>query len=130
MYHTTTQDIAISVVPQFLPEQSDAQSLRWVWSYTITIANNGSKTVQLMDRYWSITDEKGKIETVSGPGVVGEQPILNPGDSYTYTSGCRLETPSGIMQGHYRMSCQAGGEFLAEIPAFSLDTPRASPFLN
>ena len=130
MYTCVTRDIEITVLPEFLPERSDADERHWFWAYTIEIANQGETTVQLIDRHWRITDATGHTEEVIGPGVVGEQPILNPGESFRYTSGCPLPTPSGIMAGTYRMVNDAGEVFDIEIPAFSLDSPFSSQVLN
>lgn len=130
MYKAVTQDIQVTVMPAFLPDQSDPAESRYVWSYTIEVANLGATTVQLMTRHWIITDAAGKREDVKGPGVVGEQPILRPGDAFRYTSGCPLTTPSGIMVGSYRMVDENGRAFDVEIPAFSLDSPFSRKVLN
>ncbi len=130
MYKAVTQDIQVTVMPAFLPDQSDPADSRYVWSYTIEVANLGATTVQLMTRHWIITDAAGKREDVKGPGVVGEQPILRPGDAFRYTSGCPLTTPSGIMVGSYRMVDENGRAFDVEIPAFSLDSPFSRKVLN
>jgi ApaG protein len=130
MYKTVTQDIQVTVMPAFLPDQSDPADNRYVWSYTIEVANLGATTVQLMTRHWIITDADGRREDVKGPGVVGEQPILRPGDAFRYTSGCPLTTPSGIMVGSYRMVDENGRAFDVEIPAFSLDSPFSRKVLN
>ncbi|MDY8108675.1 Co2+/Mg2+ efflux protein ApaG [Fulvimarina sp. 2208YS6-2-32] len=124
MYQQRTNNIVVSVTPVFLDEQSSPAEGRYVWAYTVSIENIGDETVQLIDRYWKITDERGHVQEVAGPGVVGEQPVIAPGDSYTYTSGCPLPTPSGFMQGHYGMQNGAGERFRAQIPAFSLDMPQ------
>ena len=130
MYTAVTRDIQITVIPEYLPDRSDPDDDRYVWAYTIEIANLGRDTVQLIARHWIITDDSGQVETVSGLGVVGEQPVLNPGDTYRYTSGCPLATPSGLMHGHYRMADEEGRSFEVEIPAFSLDSPGAKRILN
>ena len=124
MYQQRTDNIVVSVTPVFLDDQSAPAESRYVWAYTISIENLGNETVQLIDRYWKITDERGQVQEVAGPGVVGEQPVIAPGDSYTYTSGCPLTTPSGFMQGHYGMKNGEGERFKAVIPAFSLDIPQ------
>ena len=123
LYSATTQGIRIQVTPTFLAEQSDAANDDYVWSYTVEIENNSPVTVQLTARRWQITDRNGITQIVQGAGVVGEQPILHQGDSFTYTSGCPLSTPSGLMQGTYRMVTLDGEVFEANIPAFSLDSP-------
>jgi ApaG protein len=130
MYKAITHDIQVTVLPEFLADQSDPGESRFVWSYTIEIANLGSVTAQLISRHWIITDANGQREEVRGPGVVGEQPILRPGDAFRYTSGCPLTTPSGIMVGSYRMVDENGRAFEIEIPPFSLDSPFARKVLN
>jgi ApaG protein len=123
MYRAVTQNIIVEVEPFYLKDRSDPSESRYVWAYRVTIENRSDTFVQLLSRYWHITDANGKIEEVSGAGVVGEQPELNPGDSYQYTSGCPLATPSGIMVGRYTMRDEAGRMFDVAIPAFSLDLP-------
>jgi ApaG protein len=123
VYSKTTQGITVTVFPQYLPDQSEPESNRYVWAYTIQIANHGTETVQLLNRWWRITDAMGRSQDVRGPGVVGEQPVLKPGESFRYTSGVPLTTPSGIMAGEYEMELQNGGRFQAAIPAFSLESP-------
>jgi ApaG protein len=130
MYSETTLGIEITVEPEFMADRSDPSEGRWFWAYTIRIQNNGSRTVQLMHRHWRITDANGRLEEVKGPGVVGEQPILSPGQSFSYTSGCPLPTPSGIMVGSYRFIHENGEGFDVAIPAFSLDSPQARRSLN
>ncbi len=123
MYETTTRDIKVSVEPQFLAEQSKPQDSYFVWSYTITIENTGPETVRLRARFWKITDAAGRIQEVRGEGVVGEQPVLKPGESFEYTSGAPLATSSGFMVGSYQMESFDGKPFNVDIPAFSLDQP-------
>jgi ApaG protein len=123
MYHAITRNIRISVVPIFLDQQSDPTEQHYVWAYTIEMENIGEETVQLLNRYWHITDSTGAVQEVRGAGVIGEQPVLEPDDSYHYTSGAALRTPSGIMRGNYEMETQFGERFTVEIPAFSLDSP-------
>ena len=130
MYHATTREIEVSVEPYYLAEQSDPADSRYVWGYRIVIANNSDQQVKLVNRYWNITDENGQVDEVSGPGVVGEQPVLNPGDTYEYNSGCPLDTPSGVMFGHYQMQAASGETFDVAIPAFSLDAPGIQRTLN
>jgi ApaG protein len=130
MYRAVTHDIAVSVEPVYLDGQSEPDAGRYVWAYHIVIENSSSRTVQLQSRYWRIVDENGRIEEVRGPGVVGEQPILNPGDSYSYSSGCPLTTPSGTMVGRYQMRDESGRDFEIDIPAFSLDVPGGKRVLN
>lgn len=130
MYRAITRDIAVEVEPFYLEERSDPAENHYVWGYRVTIENNSDAFVQLLARYWNITDSTGRVEEVSGPGVVGDQPELNPGDSYQYTSGCPLSTPSGIMFGRYTMRTEAGEMFDVDIPAFSLDLPNVKRRLN
>ena len=130
MNRALTNGFQVTVLPNYLAEQSDPEEGRYVWSYTIEIANLGAVTAQLMTRHWIITDGEGRREDVRGPGVVGEQPILRPGDAFRYTSGCPLTTPSGIMVGTYRMVDENGRAFDIEIPAFSLDSPFSRKVLN
>ncbi|MEX6508030.1 Co2+/Mg2+ efflux protein ApaG [Jiella sp. M17.18] len=130
MYQAITKGVTVTVRPTFLQDQSQPERGRWVWAYTVEIENGSGDTVQLRSRYWHITDANGHVEEVRGPGVVGEQPVLKPGDSFTYTSGCPLGTPSGFMRGHYRMQATGGGFFEVEIPAFSLDVPAETRVLN
>jgi ApaG protein len=130
MYQATTHGIRITVEPEFMPDRSAPGEGRYFWAYTIEITNLGDRTAQLTHRHWRITDAKGKVEEVRGPGVVGEQPMLKPGQSFRYTSGCPLTTPSGIMAGTFRMVDEDARAFDVEIPAFSLDSPHASRILN
>jgi len=123
VYALTTRSITVVVEPEFLDEQSDPEEHRFVWAYHVRIENRGTQTVQLKSRYWHITDEIGQVQEVSGMGVIGEQPVLSPGESFEYTSGTPLGTPSGIMRGHYVMEAETGDTFDATIPAFSLDCP-------
>ena len=130
MYTSMTQDIEITVEPQFLKERSDPAAGRYFWAYTIEIANRGTRTVQLVSRHWRITDANGRMEEVKGAGVVGEQPILREGESFRYTSGCPLTTSSGFMAGSYRMVDENGGSFDVSIPTFSLDSPYMQRVIN
>ncbi|HET7125870.1 MAG TPA: Co2+/Mg2+ efflux protein ApaG [Lysobacter sp.] len=116
--------LEISVATQFLDEQSDPDGERYVFAYTIRIRNLGRLPAQLLDRHWLITDGNGKVEEVRGEGVVGEQPRLEPGEAFTYTSGAVLETAVGTMEGSYHMSGDDGTEFDAPIPPFTLAVPR------
>ncbi|MGX5667807.1 Co2+/Mg2+ efflux protein ApaG [Rhizobium daejeonense] len=130
MYRALTRDIEVCVEPYYLEEQSDPDDSRYVWGYRIVIANHSKMSVRLTHRYWHITDQNGQVDEVSGPGVIGEQPRLRPGDTYEYSSGCPLDTPSGMMFGHYRMETDDGEEFEVAIPAFSLDAPGMQRILN
>ena len=118
MFSAVTQQIKVTVRPEFAPDRSEPSDNRYFWTYTIEIANLGDSTVQLTHRHWRITDGEGRLEEVKGPGVVGEQPTLKPGQAFRYTSGCPLKTPSGIMAGSYRMVDEDGQAFAVEIPAF------------
>lgn len=130
MYSAITRAIRVQVEPVYLDEQSEPDGGQYVWAYKVQIANEGTETVQLVSRYWQITDGMGRVQEVRGAGVVGEQPLLDPGDSYEYTSGTPLPTPSGIMRGTYQMRTPAGEKFDIEIPAFSLDSPHEARHLN
>ena len=130
MYSSITRSIRVSVKPVFLDEQSSPSNEHYVWAYQVRIENDGSETVQLINRHWHITDEMGRIQEVRGAGVVGEQPTLRPGESFEYTSGTPLDSPSGIMVGSYEMETSAGERFDVDIPAFSLDSPYQKRNLN
>ena len=123
MYTKLTNQIRITVQPHFLPAESSPDEGNFVWSYHVRIENCGNQTVQLRNRHWKISDALGRIHEVRGAGVVGEEPVLNPGDAFEYTSGTPLKTPSGIMTGSYEMESQNGERFEVEIPTFSLDSP-------
>ncbi|MEO0635403.1 MAG: Co2+/Mg2+ efflux protein ApaG [Pseudomonadota bacterium] len=130
MYQQTTRSIKVSVRPYFLADESDPDANHYFWAYNVVVENESADTVQLMSRYWNITDSNGQVEEVAGAGVVGEQPVLEPGGSFEYTSGCPLSAPSGMMHGRYRMRASDGREFEVDIPAFSLDLPDSQPVLN
>lgn len=130
MYTETTRSITVTVTPTYLDDQSSPEESHYVWKYHIRIENRGGDTVQLRTRYWRITDSLGRVQEVRGAGVVGEQPVLAPGESYEYTSGTPLPTPSGIMVGTYQMESQSGEKFDINIPAFSLDSPYQPAKLN
>jgi ApaG protein len=131
MYRETTAGITVTVKPYYLEDQSEPDEQRFVWAYHVRIETNGQRTVQLRNRYWRITDSRGRIQEVRGAGVVGEQPVLRPGDSFEYTSGTPLPTPSGIMGGTYQMEASETGErFDVAIPSFSLDSPHQPINLN
>ena len=123
MYKAVTRGISVTVTPRFMPEESSPEDGRYFFAYAVEIINLGLARVQLRSRYWKIVDGRGKVQEVRGPGVVGKQPVLDPGESFSYTSGCPLPTPDGTMQGWYTMVTAAGETFEAEIPAFSLDSP-------
>lgn len=123
MYERITRGIRVSVEPNYLEAQSDPEDRRFVWAYTVRIDNNSGETVQLRNRYWRITDATGATEEVWGEGVVGQQPVIRPGEGFEYTSGAPLGTPSGLMVGRYEMEAANGETFEIDIPAFSLDSP-------
>jgi ApaG protein len=123
MYERETRSIHVVVKPAYLDDQSDPDDRRYVWSYTVTIENRGQEPVQLMSRFWSITDGAGVIREVRGPGVAGAQPVIAPGEKFQYTNGQPLETASGLMMGRYQMKTASGEAFEAEIPAFLLESP-------
>lgn len=130
MYSARTKDIEVEVEPYYLEDQSDPDDSRYVWGYRVVISNHSANAVRLIQRYWHITDENGLVDEVEGLGVVGEQPHLKPGDSYEYSSGCPLDTPSGMMFGHYQMETDDGETLIVDIPAFSLDSPGQLRILN
>jgi ApaG protein len=130
MYHAVTRDIEVSVTPRYLAERSSPDNGYYFWAYTIEIKNGGSETVQLKTRHWKITDAHGRSQEVRGAGVVGEQPVLKPGESFEYTSGVPLPTPSGFMLGTYVMETLTGESFDIAIPPFSLDAVDAKPTIN
>jgi ApaG protein len=130
VYKAVTRAIAVTVEPFHLDEQSRPDQGRWVFGYRIRIENQGVETVQLVARHWRITDSLGRQIEVKGTGVVGEQPMLRPGESFEYTSGTPLPTASGIMIGTYQMQTEAGESFEVMVPAFSLDAPGIPARLN
>ena len=129
-YTAITKGIAVSVEPAYLEARSSPDSSQYVWAYRVTIENQGRETVRLLSRHWMITNARGELNEVKGPGVVGEQPVLKPGESYEYTSGAPLNTPSGMMGGAYQMESESGERFDIEIPTFSLDRPNEGALLN
>ena len=129
-YELETRRIRVAVKPAYLDDQSDPEDDRYVWSYTVTIENRGPEPVQLLSRYWTIVDGQGRMQEVRGAGVVGEEPLLKAGESFEYTSGVPLQTPSGFMAGTYGMVSSSGEHFDIEIPAFSLDSGDSRRTLN
>jgi ApaG protein len=130
-YTATTRGVRVTVQPFFLEDQSEPDESRFVWAYRVQIVNTGPQAVQLMRRSWQITDARGRTIEVQGEGVVGEQPLLEAGESFEYTSGTPLETPSGIMTGAYHMVSPTSGEaFDVVIPVFSLDSPHQHRAIN
>jgi ApaG protein len=122
MYRTITRNIEVMVTPKFMAERSSPDNSYYFWAYTIEITNRGPVSVQLKTRHWRITDAHGRRQEVRGAGVVGEEPVLEPGKSFEYTSGVPLPTPSGFMVGTYGMVTASGEAFEIDIPAFSLDS--------
>ena len=129
-YRAVTRQIEVKVTPQFLSDRSSPENGYFFWAYTIKVTNLGRETVQLKTRHWRITDANGKLQEVRGAGVVGETPLLKPGEEYEYTSGVPLPTPSGFMVGSYGMVTDGGEAFDIEVPAFSLDTPQKARTIN
>lgn len=122
-YQAQTGDFVVTLRPLFIPEQSKVEDRIFVWYYHVQIENQGKVPCQLMHRFWKITDALANVSVVNGKGVGGDQPVLNPGEIYEYTSAVPLSTPSGFMTGHYNMESQDGRDFNIDIPMFSLDSP-------
>jgi ApaG protein len=118
-----TRGVRVYVEAEYAPQRSQPLQRQWFFVYTITISNEGLETVQLLTRHWVITDGTGRIEEVRGPGVVGKQPVLAPGESFTYSSGCPLASPFGVMEGTYQMVTDAGDQFDVKIAPFTLSEP-------
>src|SRR4030095_7435907 len=130
MYQSVTRDIEVTVTPQYLADRSSPATGEYFWAYTIEITNRGTETVQLKTRHWRITDGMGRKQEVRGPGVVGKEPVLKPGESFEYTSGVPLPTPSGFMTGISGVVSAGGERFDIAIPTFSLDSPEGKRTLN
>ncbi|MEQ1718881.1 MAG: Co2+/Mg2+ efflux protein ApaG [Hyphomicrobium sp.] len=130
MYEAITRGIRIRVEPQYMDDQSSPDESHFVWSYAVEINNDSEGSVQLKTRLWRITDAMGRTEEVRGPGVVGQTPVIPPGGTFSYVSGCPLKTPQGIMVGSYQMSDESGTLFDVAIPAFSLDSPYTQRSMN
>lgn len=131
MYEQETAGVVVRVEPQFLPEESAPDDGRFVWAYTIEIENRSPEAVQLISRFWRITDENGLTQEVRGPGVVGQQPVIPPGQSFRYTSAAPLAAPSGVMIGAYSMQRVDNGEaFDIAVPAFALESPHHARLAN
>jgi len=129
-YVANTRGIAVSVEPTYLDSRSSPEIAQYFWAYRVVIENQGQETVHLLSRHWMITNARGELNEVKGPGVVGEQPVLKPGERFEYTSGAPLNTPWGIMGGAYQMETESGETFDIEIPTFPLDRPNHSKYLN
>jgi ApaG protein len=129
-YFANTRGIAVSVEPTYIETRSSPENAQYLWAYRVIIENQGRETVQLLSRHWMITNARGDLTEVKGPGVVGEQPVLRPGESYQYRSGAPLNTSSGMMGGAYQMEAESGERFDIEIPTFSLDRPNQSVLPN
>ena len=130
MYQTVTRGIEVKVSPRFMPDRSSPDTNQFFWAYTIEITNRGDETVQLKTRHWRITDATGRLQEVRGAGVIGKEPVLEPGKSFEYTSGVPLPTPSGFMVGTYGMVSLTGESFDIDVPAFSLDSSHATRTIN
>jgi len=130
MFKANTRGVDVTVMPVFMDENSNPQKGKYFWAYRVTVENHSGEPLQLLSRYWHITDANGHVEEVRGDGVVGQQPNIANGGSFTYTSGCPLTTSSGIMVGKYYMRTVSGQILEIEIPAFSLDLPGSEPVMN
>ena len=124
MAESRKYQVSVSAIPQFIADQSDPATERYVFAYTITIENVGTVPAQLISRHWIITDGNSRIQEVRGLGVIGQQPLLNPGETFEYTSGCQLDTPVGTMRGTFQMTAEDGTQFDAIIAEFTLSIPR------
>lgn len=130
MYESRTRDVIVRVEPEFLTEQSSPEDNRYIWAYTVEIENKGEEDLQVVKRYWRIADSTGQVQDVHGEGVVGEMPIVKPGEIFRYTSGAPLSAPSGIMLGSYGMKAHDGECYDVTIPTFALDSPFDPRSLN
>jgi len=130
MFNATTNGIRVTVMPVYIDERSDPANSRYFWAYRVIVENTSDKTIQLLSRYWKIVDGDGHLEEVRGDGVVGLQPVIKPGEDFSYTSGCPLNCPSGIMEGFYTVQDLDGNLFDVQIPAFPLDLPGLEPVIN
>jgi ApaG protein len=130
MYSKTTKGITVTVTPHFMEDETNLEQLRFVWAYHVRIENEGNEKFKLISRKWIITDAHGGVQEIVGEGIIGEQPVLEPGDSYEYTSGVPLCTPSGFMRGYYYMTNDFDETIEVEIPNFSLDSPYESTSIH
>ncbi|MEM7068754.1 MAG: Co2+/Mg2+ efflux protein ApaG [Pseudomonadota bacterium] len=130
MFNAVTGGIKVTVMPVYIDERSDPDNSQYFWAYRVIVDNQSDKTIQLISRYWKIVDADGRVEEVRGEGVVGLQPVIKPKGNFSYTSGCPLNCPSGIMEGYYTMVDTDGNSFEVKIPAFPLDLPGLDPVIN
>jgi len=130
MFKANTRGVEVTVMPVYIDERSDPANNSYFWAYRVIVENNSGEPLQLISRYWHITDANGKVEEVRGDGVIGQQPDIPNGSNFTYTSGCPLNTPSGIMAGKYFMKTETSQMLEVDIPAFSLDLPGIDPMIN
>ena len=130
IYERKTRDVVVRVEPDFLEEQSSPREDRYIWAYTVEIENRSDAPVQVVERCWNIADSRGQVQEVRGTGVVGEKPILQPGEVFRYTSGAPLSAPSGMMHGTYRMESESGERYDVDIPVFLLDSPHEPRIMN
>lgn len=129
-YQATTQGVSVSVNPHYLEDQSEPENGQFTWAYRVQIENVGTQTVQVLTRHWKITNTKGESHEVIGDGLVGQKPVLEPGQTFEYTSGTPLTTPSGFMSGCFHVIAEDGILFEVTVPAFALDTPRAAKAIH
>ncbi len=129
-FKSSTQGVAVTVVPAYVPEHSNPKRHQYVWTYNVVIENQTNKRIKLMRRHWEVIDARGHKEEVAGPGVVGEQPVLEPGSTFTYASHTMLRTSTGFMKGDYDVVDDLGQNLKVDIPAFSLDEPFERPVIN
>lgn len=130
MYEQRTKDVVVRVEPDFLHEESSPADHRFIWAYTVEIENQSATDLQVVERFWKIADSSGQVQEVRGTGVVGEQPVLKPGEVFRYTSGAPLTAPSGMMLGSYFMETPLGERIAVDIPTFLLDSPHEPRALN
>ncbi len=130
MFKAKTHGVSVTVMPVYIDERSNPESSQYFWAYRVVIENESDQMLQLLTRYWKITDSNGHVEEVRGDGVIGEQPVLKSGENFSYTSGCPLSTPSGIMVGSYNMQNEKGEMLEVAVPAFPLDLPDIHPVIN
>lgn len=130
MYQAETHGVRVTAAPRFMESESMPEQGRYFWAYSIEIENRSARTLRLMTRHWQITDGRGQVHEVRGEGVVGQQPVLRPGESFSYTSGCPLMTPDGSMSGSYAMVDEAGEIVDVDVPLFPLDSPYVKKVLH